>query len=85
MTFNQFCGKYGVCPHLTTSIVQNTAAVLMGSAPSLLRTRANQDFPKVYLKYCTQYVPKSAKLQCAIQIICGSEIQWIPPGSSQGV
>ena len=34
MTFNQFCGKYGVCPHHLTSIVQNTAADHLGSPPT---------------------------------------------------
>ena len=70
-------------PISTTSIAQNTAAVLMGSPPSLRRLEL-AGFHQGIFKYCTQYVQKGAKLQCAIQIICGSEIQWIPPGSSQG-
>ena len=34
MTFNQFCGKYGVYLHHLKSIVQNTAADHLGSPPT---------------------------------------------------
>ena len=70
MTFNQFCGKYSVCPHLTTSIVQNTAAARWALHPRPTY-QSYQDFTKV----CLSTVLNTCK---RVQItMCNTDNLWI--------